>query len=127
MATIAQELSASQDADLLKRATQAAQRQRIPNAQHSVEANIGLLVSLPAGAGSAQTIADVHAYAVSEHAKAVAALDEAQAELNAKRAALASPGADPTRVTDEYIMYAIGVLFKAPNSSEHTTVGEYAR
>lgn len=44
-----------------------------------------------------------------------------------KRAALASPGADPTRVTDEYIKHAIGVLFKAPNSSETTTVGEYAR
>lgn len=123
MATIAQELAASQDADLLKRATQAAQRQRIPNAQHSVEANIGLLVSLPAGAGSTQTIADEHAYAVSEHAKAVAALDEAQAELNAKRSALASPGADPARVTDEYIMYAIGVLFKAPSAEERATVG----
>ena len=118
MATIAQELAASQDADLLKRATQAAQRQRIPNAQYSVEANIGLLVSLPAGAGSTQTIADEHAYAVTEHAK------EAQAELDAKRAALASPGADPTRVTDEYIMHAIGVLFKAPNAEETTTVGE---
>lgn len=127
MATIAQELAASQDADLLKRATQAAQRQRIPNAQYSVEANIGLLVSLPAGAGSTQTIADEHAYAVAEHAKAVAALNEAQAELDAKRAALASPGADPTRVTDEYIMHAIGVLFKAPNAEETTTVGEYAR
>ena len=34
MATIAQELAASQDADLLKRAIQAAQRQRIPNAQY---------------------------------------------------------------------------------------------
>ena len=121
MATIAQELAASQDADLLKRATQAAQRQRIPNAQYSVEANIGLLVSLPAGAGSTQTIADEHAYAVAEHAKAVAALNEAQAELDAK---LASPGADPTRVTDEYIMHAIGVLFKAPNAEETTTVGE---
>ena len=54
----------------------------------------------------------------------MAALDEAQAELNAKRAALASPGADPARVTDEYIMHAIGVLFKAPNAEETTTVGE---
>lgn len=35
MATIAQELAASQDADLLKRATQAAQRQRIPNAEET--------------------------------------------------------------------------------------------
>lgn len=123
MATIAQELAASQDADLIKRARQAAQRQRIPNAQYAVEANIGLLVSLPAGAGSAQTIADEHAYAVAEHAKAVAALDAAQAELDAKRAALASPGADPARVTDEYIMHAIGVLFKAPSTEETTTVG----
>lgn len=123
MATIAQELAASQDADLLKRARQAAQRQRIPNALYSVEANIGLLVSLPTGAGSSNTIADEHAYAVSEHAKAVAALDAAQAELDAKRAALASPGADPARVTDEYIMHAIGVLFKAPTAEGNTTVG----
>ena len=124
MATIAQELAASQDADLLKRARQAAQRQRIPNALYSVEANNGLLVSLPTGAGSSNTIADEHSYAVSEHAKAVAALDAAQAELDAKRAALASPGADPARVTDEYIMHAIGVLFKAPNAEETPTVGE---
>lgn len=123
MATIAQELAASQDADLLKRARQAAQRQRIPNALYSVEANIGLLVSLPTGAGSSNTIADEHAYAVTEHAKAVAALDAAQAELDAKRAALASPGADPARVTDEYIMHAIGVLFKAPNAEGATAVG----
>ena len=123
MATIAQELAASQDADLLKRARQAAQRQRIPNALYSVEANIGLLVSLPTGAGSSNTIADEHAYAVAEHAREVAALDAAQAELDAKRAALASPGADPARVTDEYIMHAIGVLFKAPNAEE-TTTGE---
>lgn len=124
MATIAHELAAAQDADLLKRAIQAAQRQRIPNAQYSVEANIGLLVSLPTGVGSMKTIADEHAYAVAEHAAAVATLDKAQAELDAKRAALASPGADPTRVTDEYIMHAIGVLFKAPNAEETTTVGE---
>lgn len=124
MATIAQELAASQDADLLKRARQAAQRQRVPNALYSVEANIGLLVSLPTGEGSSNTIADEHAYAVAEHAKAVAALDAAQAELDAKRAALASPGADPARVTDEYIMHAIGVLFKAPSAEEHATVGE---
>lgn len=124
MATIAQELAASQDADLLKRARQAAQRQRVPNALYSVEANIGLLVSLPTGAGSSNTIADEHAYAVAEHAKAVAALDAAQAELDAKRAALASPGADPARVTDEYIMHAIGVLFKAPSAEEYATVGE---
>ncbi len=123
MATIAEELAASQDADLLKRARQAAQRQRIPNALYSVEANIGLLVSLPTGAGSSNTIADEHAYAVAEHAKAVAALDAAQAELDAKRAALASPGADPARVTDEYIMHAIGVLFKAPTAEGNTTVG----
>lgn len=123
MATIAQELAASQDADLLKRARQAAQRQRVPNALYSVEANIGLLVSLPTGAGSSNTIADEHAYAVAEHAKAVAALDAAQAELDAKRAALASPGADPARVTDEYIMHAIGVLFKAPNAEGTTAVG----
>ena len=53
----------------------------------------------------------------------MAALDAAQAELNAKRSALAAPGADPARVTDEYLMYAIGVLFKAPSAEEHTTVG----
>ena len=41
-----------------------------------------------------------------------------------KRAALASPGADPTRVTDEHIMHAIGGLFKAPNAEDATTVGE---
>lgn len=124
MATIAQELAASQDADLLKRAIQAAQRQRIPNAQYSVEANIGLLVSLPTGVGSMKTITDEHAYAVAEHAAAVAALDKEQAELDAKRAALASPGADPARVTDEYIMHAIGVLFKAPSAEEAPAMSE---
>lgn len=44
-----------------------------------------------------------------------------------KRAALASPGADPTRVTDEHIMHAIGVLFNAPNAEETTTVGKPAQ
>ena len=54
----------------------------------------------------------------------MAALDKEQAELDAKRAALASPGADPARVTDEYIVHAIGVLFKAPSAEEAPAMSE---
>lgn len=110
MSTIEQELIAAADTRLLARAVQTAKHLRIPNAQALIESRFGELVSLNTTSEGAKTIAEEHDFAVQQWKTKKAELDQKQAALNAEYDALREPGADPARVTDEYLVYAVKQL-----------------
>ena len=89
---------------------QTAKRLRIPNAQALIESRFGELVSLNTTSEGAKTIAEEHSFAVQQWKTKKAELDQKQAALNAEYDALREPGADPARVTDEYLVYAVKQL-----------------
>lgn len=108
--TIEQELAAASDTDLLRRAIQTAKRLRVQNAQAVMEARFGELVTLKTGAGEGKTIAEEYSYAQGQYALKLAELDKKKAALEAEYAALRAPGADPARVTDDYLLHAVREL-----------------
>jgi len=84
MATTAQHIAARNDADLLARLVAAAEMAGVPAAQQWTEAHRGALVAADIGG---TTIADVHAYAVSQQPP--------------------PPGANPAAVTDAQLTTAV--------------------
>lgn len=77
MATTAQHIAARNDTDLLARLVAAAEMAGVPAAQQWTEAHRGALVAADIGG---TTIADVHAYAVSQQLRGfrTAAVTDAQ-------------------------------------------------
>lgn len=96
MATIAEHIAARNDNDLLQRFIAAAERAGIESAQYWAEANRGALVKADLGE---TTVADVHAYAVSQYEPTP------------------RPGEDPTLVTDAQIEAAVAVVRGAPETA----------
>ena len=92
MATLAQHITALNDADLLARFIAAAEVAGIDNPQGWAEAHRGELVAAPI---DGTTCADVHAYAVANYRPTP------------------RPGADPAAVTDDQIKAAVQKVHEA--------------
>lgn len=94
MATIAQHIAARDDRDLQARLVAAAEMTGVPDPARWVAENVGTLVCTDIDAGDGvSTLADVHAFAVS---------DKGEPELSA--------GADPAYITDDQLKAAVGVV-----------------
>ena len=87
MATSAQHIAASRDADLRERLIAVAEMEGIDAPSFWVESNIGKLLSTTVSAE--QVLADVHAYAVATYVPAP------------------RPGENPAIITDEYLRTAV--------------------
>lgn len=95
MATSTQHINARNDPDLLDRFIAAAEQARVPDASAWCQARMGRLVTVTVA--SAQTVADVHAYAHETRAAYIAATPE-------------RPGANLGAVTDAHLAAAISSL-----------------
>ncbi len=96
----------------------------IASPAYFVEQNYLRLVSAPVAEGSdAQAVAQVYAWAADQHAQELAKLKAAQEELDAKKAALLDPGADPARVGDDKIAYALEHVRAALKHTPPTEAG----
>jgi hypothetical protein len=87
MATSAQHITASKDADLRERLIAIAEMEGIDAPSFWVESNIGKLLSTTVS--GEQVLADVHAYAVASYVPAP------------------RPGEDPTKVMDDHLRTAV--------------------
>lgn len=87
-ATLAQHIAARNDTDLLARVVAAAEQANVPNPQQWAEQHIGSIVAAELAGDT--SIADVHAYAVSQMPP--------------------RPGLNPAAVTDDQIREAVAEI-----------------